>query len=146
MTWVIVIWTALFAVWGITGVGAVSNECVGKTGDELTTCQAATAIGGGIGLTLIFILWFIGFIILSLIWFMSRPKNSVVVYGPQGQQVSVTEKEAAKRVRNGWAYQPSTAAGTPSPAPAADNVGKPWGDTPPAPPAHPGPPTQPTGS
>ena len=105
MTWVILIWTALFVVWGVAGAGAVSNNCPGLTGDALATCQAATAIGGGIGLTVIFILWFIGFIVLALIWFMTRPKNNVIVYGPQGQQVTVTESEARKRVEKlGWSY------------------------------------------
>jgi hypothetical protein len=114
MTWAILIWTALFIVWGATGVGAVSNECAGMTGDELATCQAATAIGGGIGLTFIFMLWFIGFIVLAIIWFMTRPRNNVTVFGPQGQQMTVSESEARKRVeKQGWTYQP-TGSTTPS--------------------------------
>jgi hypothetical protein len=111
MTWVIAIWTVLFAAWGISGASAVSNNCAGETGNTLAACQAGTAIGCGIGLTLIFMLWFVGFIILSLVWFMSRPKNSVVVYGSQGQQVSVSEKEAVSRVKKGWSYQPQAPAG-----------------------------------
>src|SRR5689334_16776618 len=97
MSWAILIWTAVFLLWGISGVGAVSNRCVGLTGDALTTCQAGTAIGGGLGITIIFFLWFVGFIVLSIVWFMTRPKNNVTVYGPQGQQVTVSESEARKR-------------------------------------------------
>lgn len=110
MTWAILIWTVLFAFWGISGAGALSNNCVGQTGDALATCQAGTAIGGGIGLSIIFFLWFVGFIVLALIWFMSRPKNTVLVYGPAGQQVQVSESEARKRVeKQGWSYTPPVA-------------------------------------
>ena len=76
MTWAILVWTAVFVLWGATGMGAVSAECTGLAGDELATCQAATAIGGGIGLTLIFMLWFVGFIVLALVWLMTRPKHA----------------------------------------------------------------------
>jgi hypothetical protein len=105
-TWALLIFNLLILVWIVTGVGAVSNECGGKIGDALTTCQAGTAIGAGLGITFIIILWFIGFIVLGLIWIMSRPKHNVVVYGPDGQQVNVTEKEAKRRVSKGWTYQP----------------------------------------
>jgi polyferredoxin len=51
--------------------------------------------------------WLIGFMALSVIWFLSRPKHDVAVYGPQGQQMLVSEKEAKFWVeKKGWAYQP----------------------------------------
>ena len=53
MTWAILIWTGLFVLWGASGVSAVSDECVGMIGNGLSLCQSATAIGGGIGLSLI---------------------------------------------------------------------------------------------
>ncbi len=90
MTWAILIWTAVMVAWIVSGASAVSNNCAGETGDALATCQAATAIGGGIAVTLIGFIWFIGFIVLSVIWFMTRPKNNVTVFGPQGQQVMVS--------------------------------------------------------
>jgi hypothetical protein len=69
--------------------------------------QAATAVGGGIGVTFIFFIWFIVFVVLSIIWFMTRGRTTVVVYGPQGQQASVAESEAKKRVeKQGWSYTP----------------------------------------
>lgn len=105
-TWALVLFSVLMLIWIVAGVGGVSNNCDGLTGNELTNCQAATAIGGGIGVTFLIILWFIGFIILGLIWLMSRPKENVVVYGPDGQQVTVSEKEAKKRTSKGWTYQP----------------------------------------
>lgn len=106
MTWAILIWTGLFVAWGVSAGGAVSNNCAGEVGDALAACQAGTAIGGGLAFTFIFFLWFVGFIVLALIWFMSRPRASVMVYGPQGQQVAVTESEAKRRVKQGWTYAP----------------------------------------
>ena len=106
-TWAVVLWTALFAVWIVAGVGNTGGNCAGMTGDELAACQAGTAIGAGLGVSFLIMLWFIGFIVLAVIWFASRPNNNVVVYGPQGQQVSLSEKDAKRRVeRDGWTYQP----------------------------------------
>jgi hypothetical protein len=46
---------------------------------------------------------------LLLVWLVSRPKNNTVVYGPQGQQVMVSEREAKRRVeKGGWTYQRSS--------------------------------------
>ncbi len=105
MTWAILIWTALFIAWAAAGTSAVGNNCVGLSGTALSNCQAATAVGGGIGLALIFMLWFIGFVVLAIIWFMSRPKSTVLVFGPQGQQATVSESEAKSRVaKQGWSY------------------------------------------
>ena len=61
---------------------------------------------------------FIGFVIFGIIWLMSRPKENVIVYGPEGQQVTVTEKEAQRRVASGWTYQPAGAPSSTGPQPA----------------------------
>jgi hypothetical protein len=105
-TWALLVWTVLMGLWIATGIGAVGNNCAGEVGDALKLCQAGTAVGAGIGVTVIIIIWFIGFIVLGLIWLMSRPKENVIVYGPEGQQMTVSEKEAKKRVTKGWTYQP----------------------------------------
>ena len=73
---------------------------------------SAVAIGGGLAVTFIIFIWFIGFIVLGLVWFMSRPKDNVLIYGPQGQKVTVSEKEAQRRVKKGgWNYQPPSQPG-----------------------------------
>ncbi len=69
MTWVLLIWTTLCAIWLIAGLAGV-EDC--PSGD--TACEVGTAIGAGIGITLIIIVWFMGFIISSIVWFMTRPK------------------------------------------------------------------------
>ena len=77
-TWALVI-VAAVALWGIAS-------------DETTIVESVA-----------FLTW-----PLLLVWFLSRPTNKVVVYGPQGQQVSVSEREGKRRVdRNeGWTYEP----------------------------------------
>ena len=101
MTWTILIWTVVMGVWIVGGGSAASSTPTSNDAEAV-----GVAIGTGIGVTMLFMLWFIGFIILALIWFMSRPKNNVAVFGPQGQQVMVSESEAKKRVeKQGWTYE-----------------------------------------
>lgn len=109
-TWALVIWTVLIVLWIFAGTSAVGENCTGESGSALEACRAGTAIGAGLGVTFIIIIWFLGFIVLGLIWLMSRPKDNVVVYGPDGQQVTLSEKEAKRRVSKGWTYQPRKAA------------------------------------
>ena len=72
MTWVLWTWTAIFAIWLIVGLSdRASKDC--PPGDEL--CIEASDVGTGIGAALIFVLWFIGFVVLGLIWLMSRPRH-----------------------------------------------------------------------
>lgn len=77
MSWAIIVWTVIFAIWAIAG--AASNDCGSQKGDQFLSAhdaQAACAAGTGIGVALIFVLWFIGFIILSILWFLTRNRNS----------------------------------------------------------------------
>ena len=72
MTWVLWIWTAIFVVWTIVGIAdRASKSC--PPGDQL--CIKASDTGTGIGVAAIVILWFLGFIVLSLIWVMTRPRH-----------------------------------------------------------------------
>lgn len=91
-TWALVLWTGLAVLWIVVGWQNVDTTTAGQ-------------VGGAIGTSIVLLIWFIGFIVLGLVWLMSRPKNNVVVYGPSGQQVQVSEKEAARRVKQGWTYQ-----------------------------------------
>jgi hypothetical protein len=72
MTWVLAVWNVLFLIWIIAAVSdRPSEDC--PPGDQL--CVDASDVGTGIGVVLIFLLWFIGFLVLSLVWFMTRPKG-----------------------------------------------------------------------
>ena len=70
MTWVVIAWTVLILVWIITG--AAANECADEV-DQLSreACEAGT----GIGVALIALIGFFGFVFLSIIWFMTRPRT-----------------------------------------------------------------------
>ncbi|HVC76639.1 MAG TPA: hypothetical protein VND96_08995 [Candidatus Micrarchaeaceae archaeon] len=74
-TWALAVFNLLALIWLVSGIAATSNECPGLSGTDLSACQAGTAIGAGIGVTFIVILWFIGFVVLGLVWLMSKPKH-----------------------------------------------------------------------
>jgi hypothetical protein len=69
MTWVLNIWNLVFLIWIIAGVSdRPSKDC--PPGDDL--CVAASDAGTSIGVGLIVFLWFLGFVVISIIWFMTR--------------------------------------------------------------------------
>lgn len=79
MTWVLVVFSLLMLIWAITGSSASQDEgairdCM-EGGLDRETCETFQDVGTGIGVTVIFILWFIGFLVLSLVWLMSRPRH-----------------------------------------------------------------------
>ncbi len=69
-TWALVLWCLLILVWAIAG--AVGNDCANQA-DELN--RSACEAGTGIGVVIILLIGFFGFVFLSLVWFMSRPKG-----------------------------------------------------------------------
>jgi len=79
MTWALIIWSVLMAVWIIGGASSADNgsECAQQAHRYLTQsdCTSARDVGTGIAVAGLMVLWFVGFIILSLIWFMTRPKG-----------------------------------------------------------------------
>lgn len=79
MTWVIVVWCVVMAIWIVGAIiGAASGEECGREAQRALgqeTCVAARDAGTGIAVVALWFVWFFGFIILSLIWFMSRPKG-----------------------------------------------------------------------
>jgi hypothetical protein len=83
MTWALLIWSGLMLAWMIAGAStasSVSSDCAtdpSVTSGILTKqeCIDASNAGTGIGVALIFFLWFLGFVALGLVWLMSRPRN-----------------------------------------------------------------------
>lgn len=69
-TWAIVIWSAVILIWAIAG-GSTAN--CGSESTELN--RSACEAGAGIGVALILLVGFFGFVFLAFIWLMSRPKN-----------------------------------------------------------------------
>jgi hypothetical protein len=68
MTIVLWLWTILMAAWAI---GGSINAQTGCDPNYQGACDAGTAIGVGA----IIFLWFIGFVVLSLIWLMTKPND-----------------------------------------------------------------------
>jgi hypothetical protein len=78
MTWAILIFSVLMLIWIIAGAGASDNHghCLREHGVlSVRSCEDARDVGTGIAVGLIAFLWFVGFVILSIIWFMTRPKG-----------------------------------------------------------------------
>src|SRR5215204_6478632 len=75
MTWVIVLFTILMAVL-IYSATQATTPCP----PDIQNCDAYRAgqtVGQGLGIMLFAGIWFVGFIILSIIWFMTRPARRV---------------------------------------------------------------------
>jgi hypothetical protein len=79
MTWVLLIWCAAILVWATVG-GANANhqsvqDCLLQGVLTAQQCQSAADVGTGIGVAAILGIGFFGFVFLSLIWFMTRPRG-----------------------------------------------------------------------
>jgi len=73
----------LWVIGGLQATAGAHNACVQQS--YTGACQTGVAIGAGLGVTLLAIIWFVGFIVLSLVWLMSRPDRR---YCPQcGREV-----------------------------------------------------------
>lgn len=79
MTWVLNLWNLLFLLWIVAAISGGASDDVDCDTSVLSqaTCDAAADVGTGIGVALIFVLWFIGFLILSVVWFMTRRQERV---------------------------------------------------------------------
>jgi len=77
MTWVVILWCVLMAVWIIAALSSSgpNTNCVHHLYLSKQTCESVSTAGTGIGVVILWFVWFFGFIVLSLIWFMTRPKG-----------------------------------------------------------------------
>lgn len=78
MTWVIWLWCAAIIVWAVAGGGSAANSCTHKRGDAFLNAhdaQQACQAGAGIGIAIILVIGFFGFVFLAFIWLMSRPRG-----------------------------------------------------------------------
>jgi hypothetical protein len=74
MTWAIHVANLLFLIWIIAGVsGRTSKDCAANEFLSKQDCVAASDAGTAIGVGLIVFLWFLVFVVLALVWFMTRP-------------------------------------------------------------------------
>lgn len=79
MTWVVIAWCALILAWAIAGGSSAAHktaaECAHETILSVKTCEEAHQAGAGIGVAIILLIGFFGFVFFSLIWFMTRPRG-----------------------------------------------------------------------
>ena len=80
MTWALLIWSVLMLIWVIAAAGNASSSaheyCM--THHEFLSmreCESLHEAGTGVGVGLVIGLWFFGFVVLSIIWFMTRPRG-----------------------------------------------------------------------
>lgn len=72
MTWVLIVWSILILVWAVGGGSSAAESCK----EEVTrSLRDACEAGAGIGVALILLIGFFGFVFFSLIWFMTRPEG-----------------------------------------------------------------------
>ncbi len=77
MSWVVIIWCVVMAIWIIAALGQADpgGNCVHHAYLSKQSCEDASNAGTGIGVVVLWFVWFFGFIPLALIWFMTRPKD-----------------------------------------------------------------------
>lgn len=96
MTWVLVAWTVLIAVW-VFSAGASSgdtvDECVAEGILTRQECQDATDVGTGLGVFLILVFGAIVFMALGLVWFMTRPKDKGAAQLAEEMRLAREERE-----------------------------------------------------
>lgn len=79
MTWVLIGWCAIILIWAVAG-GASSGSssyCEAHPSAYLSqrACEEARNVGTGIGVAIILLIGFVGFVFFSLLWFMTRPRG-----------------------------------------------------------------------
>jgi len=72
-TWALLIWTVLMALWIAGGISSASGDATNCGSLSQDACNAARGVGAGIGVIALFILWFLGFVVLGLIALLTRP-------------------------------------------------------------------------
>jgi len=93
MTWVIIAWSVLCTFWLFSGMSSASDIATSCATDPDVTsgiltkqeCIDASQAGAGLGAVFIIFIWGFILIVLSLIWFMTRPREKHVVYVERAQ-------------------------------------------------------------
>lgn len=70
--WVFILFNILMVIW-LIGAFNVTGDAINTAGSDAEA--AGTAIGAGIGMTMLFMLWVIGDIILGIFVLMTKPKS-----------------------------------------------------------------------
>lgn len=89
MTWAILAWSVIMGIWIVAGAGTAAQttpeeaRCIAeaKTNPFMSAsdCSTFADAGTAIGVAALVFVWFFGFVILSIVWFMSKPRRVIVV-------------------------------------------------------------------
>lgn len=74
-TWALIVFSVFMGWWFVVSLQGAAHNCAHTAADQLAACQVGTGIGASFVAFIIGVLWFIGFIVLALIWLMSRPSK-----------------------------------------------------------------------
>lgn len=111
MTWAILIWSALMGAWIIAAITSANpaGSCVRNAAGTFHSCETFSTAGTGVGVLVLMILWFFGFLFFSLIWLMSKPRRRDCPVCGEGVKRGVTVCPACN-------YDFAAAAGQPLPS------------------------------
>jgi hypothetical protein len=72
-TWLLIVWNVLMVAWLVSAASATTADCSSEpTRDLRRACELGTDAGTGIAVVFILVVWFLGFVMLSLLWMMRR--------------------------------------------------------------------------
>jgi ribosomal protein L40E len=109
MTWAILLFTVAMVAWTVAFVDneTCSQYAAGTTQRE--NCELGEDIGTGIGGAILAMIWLVGFLVLSVIWFMTRRGDDRVC--PACGTTAKTGRTTCKKC----GYDYAAAAPTPTP-------------------------------
>jgi hypothetical protein len=74
-TWALLIWNVVMILWTASYAGGI-GDCADESGWALTVCEGGRALGNGLGIPFIIIVWAAGFVVFGLIWLTSRTSEN----------------------------------------------------------------------
>lgn len=130
-TYVILAFNLLMLVWIISGAASAGGEATDCGTLDQETCEAAEAVGTGIGVVILFVFWVLGDIILGILWLVTnRSKRTCPACGSSVKKGLFQCSNCGHDFR-GQQYQPQVAGGSGYGGPPAGQSGPPgWGPKP----------------
>lgn len=122
-TWALIVWSVLMLLWAISVGDAVGDACTTEQANR-GACQLGATLGGGVALVVILVIWLVGFLVLSVIWFMSRPQRRLCpACGHTAKKGEFTCRRCGFDFRSAAAGQPPLVPPSAGPPPG-------WGQSP----------------
>ncbi len=74
-TWALLIFSVLMLIWLIAGIAGNSGNATNCGSLSQADCNTAAGIGTGIGVSILILIWFLGFVVLGIIALLTRPSK-----------------------------------------------------------------------